>query len=108
MIFTIEVSIGGTTANQEGGIMQHIISKRLVTVAAMVAMVLAIAVPTFAQVLPQGDPGTTNPAGGGNGSVPNQDVSSTDPSSTENAALPTRTDAANNDPAVPAGGSATD
>jgi hypothetical protein len=92
--------------------MQRIISKRLVTVAAMVAMVLTIAVPTFAQVLPQSDPEVTNPAAGEE-SVPNQeDVTSTDgtstePSSTEDGALPTTTDATN-DPAAPAGGSETD
>ena len=92
--------------------MQRIISKRLVTVAAMVAMVLTIAVPTFAQVLPQSDPGVTSPAAGEE-SVPNQedvtspDVTSTEPSSTEDGALPTTTDATNN-PAAPAGGSETD
>jgi hypothetical protein len=97
--------------------MQRIISKRLVTVAAMVAMVLTIAVPTFAQVLPQSDPEVTNPAAGEE-SVPNQeDVTSTDgtstePSSTEDGALPTTTtttttDATNNS-AAPAGGSETD
>jgi hypothetical protein len=87
--------------------MQRIISKRLVTVAAMVAMVLAIAVPTFAQVLPQSDPEVTNPAAGEE-SVPNQEhVTSTEPSSTEDGALPTTTDATN-DPAAPAGGSETD
>ena len=69
----------------------------------MVAMVLAIAVPTFAQILPQGEPGVTDPVGDG-GSVP-EDVTSTQPSSsTEDVALPT-TDAAN-DPAAPAEGSA--
>jgi hypothetical protein len=81
---------------------QRIILKRLVTVAAMVAMVLAIAVPTFAQILPQGEPGVTDPVGDG-GSVP-EDVTSTQPSSTEDVALPT-TDAAN-DPATPAEGGA--
>src|SRR5215213_8806964 len=44
-----EESIGGAIA-KEGGIVQRIILKRLVTVAAMVAMVVAIAVPTFAQI----------------------------------------------------------
>ena len=87
--------------------MQRIISKRLVTVAAMVAMVLAIAVPTFAQVLPQSDPEVTTPAAGEE-SVPNQeDATSTEPSSTEDGALPTTTDATN-DPAVPVGNSGTD
>ena len=98
--------------------MQRIISKRMVTVAAMVAMVLAMAVPTFAQVLPQSsDPAATNPGAGGEESVPNQDVTSTEPSSTEDAALPTSTDttnlptstdAANNDPAAPAEDNTTD
>jgi hypothetical protein len=99
--------------------MQRIISKRMVTVAAMVAMVLAMAVPTFAQGLPQSsDPGGTDP-GAGEESVPNQDTaSSTEPSSTGDAALPTTstnaaalptsTDTANNDPAAPAEDSATD
>jgi hypothetical protein len=95
--------------------MQRIISKRLVAVAAMVAMVLTIAVPTFAQVLPQSDPEVTNPAAGEE-SVPNQEgVTSTEPSgSTEDGALPTTTttttttDATNDDPAAPAGGSETD
>ena len=78
-------------------------------VAAMVAMVLVMAVPTFAQVLPQSDPGVNDPVGG-DGSVSNQDATSPDPSSTEDGALPstTTTDAANNDPATPAGDSATD
>jgi molecular chaperone DnaK len=94
--------------------MQRIISKRLVTVAAMVAMVLTIAVPTFAQVLPQSDPGVTSPAAGEE-SVPNQedvtspDVTSTEPSSsTEDGALPITTTDATNNPAAPAGGSETD
>ena len=70
----------------------------------MVAMVLAIAVPTFAQILPQGEPGVTDPVGDG-GSVP-EDVTSTQPSSsTEDVALPTTTDAAN-DPTAPAEGGA--
>jgi hypothetical protein len=96
---------------------QRIISKRLLMVAAMVAMVLVMAVPTFAQVLPQSDPGVTDPVTG-DGSVPNQDVTSTDPSSAEDAALPTTstdtanlptsTDTANTDPAAPAGDNATD
>jgi len=92
--------------------MQRIISKRLVTVAAMVAMVLTIAVPTFAQVLPQSDPEVTNPAAGEE-SVPNKgDVTSTEPSSsTGDGALPTTntntttTTDATNDSAAPAGDS---
>jgi hypothetical protein len=68
----------------------------------MVVMVFAIAVPTFAQILPQGEPGVTDPVGDG-GSVP-EDVTNTQPSSTEEVALPT-TDAAN-DPAAPAEGGA--
>jgi hypothetical protein len=89
--------------------MQRIISKRLVTVAAMVAMVLAIAVPTFAQVLPQSNPEVANPAAGEE-SVPDQeDVTSTEPSSTEDSALPatTTTTDATNDSAAPAGDSET-
>jgi hypothetical protein len=57
---------------------QRIILKRLVTVAAMVlAMVLAIAIPTFAQILPQGESKVTDPVSDG-GSVP-EDVTSTQP-----------------------------
>jgi hypothetical protein len=82
---------------------QRIILKRLVTVAAMVAMVLAIAVPTFAQILPQDEPRVTDPVGDG-GSIP-EDVTSTQPSSTEDVALPATTDAAN-DPAAPVEGGA--
>jgi hypothetical protein len=82
---------------------QRIVLKKLVTVAAMVMLVLAIAVPTFAQILPQGEPGVTDPVGDG-GSV-SEDVTSTQPSSTEDVALPATTDAAN-DPAVPAEGGA--
>ena len=87
----------------------QIISKRLVTVAAMVAMVLAIAVPTFAQVMPQSDPEVTN-AAAGEESVPDQEgVTSTEPSSTEDGALSTTTTTdATNDPAAPAGDSETD
>jgi hypothetical protein len=70
----------------------------------MVAMVLAIAVPTFAQLLPQGEPGATDPVGDG-GSVP-EDVTSTQPSSTEDVALPATTDAANDPAAPPEGGAA--
>ena len=81
--------------------MQRIISKRLVAVATMVAMVLTIAVPTFAQVLPQSDPEVTNPAAGEESSPNQEGVASTEPSSsTEDGALPTTTDATN-DPAVP-------
>ena len=70
----------------------------------MVAMVLAIAVPTFAQILPQGEPGVTDPVGD-DGSVP-EDVTTTQPSSsTEDVALPITTDAAN-DPTAPAEGGA--
>ena len=69
----------------------------------MAAMVLAITVPTFAQILPQGEPGVTDPVADG-GSVP-EDVTTTQPSSTEDVALPTTTDAAN-DPAAPAEGGA--
>jgi hypothetical protein len=77
-------------------------------VAAMVVTVLVMAVPTFAQVLPQSGPGVNDPVAG-DGSVSNQDATSPDPSSTEDGALPsTTTDAANNDPATPAGNSATD
>src|SRR3712207_3210367 len=79
------------------------ILKRLVTGAAMVAMVLAIAVPTFAQKLPQVEPGVTDPVGDG-GSVP-EDVTSTQRSSTEDVALPATTDSAS-DPTAPAEGGA--
>jgi hypothetical protein len=62
-----------------------------------------VAVPAFAQLLPQGETGVADPAAGG-GSVP-QDVTSTEPSSTEVVGLPT--DGATN-PAAPAEGSAAD
>jgi hypothetical protein len=91
-------------SRKRGGIVQRIILKRLVAVAAMVVMVLAIAVPTFAQILPQGEPGVTDPVGDG-GSVP-EDVTSTLPSSTEDVDLPT-TDATN-DPTAPVVGGAAD
>jgi uncharacterized membrane protein len=100
-------------SRKRGEVMQRIISKRLVAVAAMVAMVLAVALPTFAQVSPQSDPEDTNPAAGEE-SVPGQeDATSTEPSSsTEEGALPTTTstttDAANADPAAPVGDSETD
>ena len=59
-------------------------------------MVLAIAVPTFAQVLPQSsDSGVTDPVAYEE-SVPNQDITSTDPGS------------ATNDPTTPAAGRASD
>jgi hypothetical protein len=64
-----------------------------------------IAVPAFAQLLPQGETGVTDPVAGG-GSVP-EDVTSTQPSgSTEETVAPT-TDGATN-PAAPAGSSAAD
>jgi hypothetical protein len=63
-----------------------------------------VAVPAFAQLLPQAEPGVTDPVADG-GSVP-EDVTSTEPSSTEDVVgLPTD---ATNDPATPAGGSAAD
>jgi hypothetical protein len=64
-----------------------------------------VAVPAFAQLLPQGETGVTDPVGGG-GSVP-EDVTSTEPSSsTEGVGVPP-TDGATN-PAAPAEGSAAD
>ncbi len=64
-----------------------------------------VAVPAFAQLLPQGETAVTDPVGGG-GSVP-EDVTGTEPSggSTEEVGLPA--DSATN-PAAPAGGSAAD
>ena len=55
----------------------------------MAAMVLAVAVPAFAQLLPQGETGVTDPVAGG-GSIP-EDVTSTEPSSSteEVGLLPT-------------------
>ena len=67
-------------------------------------MVLAIAIPTFAQILPQGESKVTDPVSDG-GSVP-EDVTSTQPSATEDVALPT-TDGTN-DPTAPAVGGAAD
>jgi hypothetical protein len=74
----------------------------------IVGLILMVAglvgVPAFAQVLPQGETGVTDPVGGG-GSVP-EDVTGTEPSSsTEEVDVPT--DGATN-PAAPAGGSAAD
>jgi hypothetical protein len=74
----------------------------------IVGLILMVAglvgVPAFAQVLPQGETGVTDPVGGG-GSVP-EDVTGTEPSSsTEEVGVPT--DGATN-PAAPAGGSAAD
>jgi hypothetical protein len=64
-----------------------------------------VAVPAFAQLLPQGETGVTDPVGGG-GSVP-EGVTGTEPSSsTEDVGVPP-TDSATN-PAVPAEGSAAD
>ena len=57
-----------------------------------------VAVPAFAQLLPQGEAAVTDPVAGG-GSVPD-DVGSTEPGPTEDEVLPT--DAANN-PAAPGG-----
>jgi hypothetical protein len=61
-----------------------------------------VAVPAFAQLLPQGEAAVTDPVAGG-GSVPD-DVSSTEPGPTEDDVLPT---AAANNPTTP-GGSAAD
>jgi hypothetical protein len=69
----------------------------------VLAMVLAIAIPTFAQILPQGESKVTDPVSDG-GSVP-EDVTSTQPSSTEDVVLPT-TDAANDSTAPAVGGAA--
>ena len=64
-----------------------------------------VAVPAFAQLLPQDETGVTAPVGGG-GSVP-EDVTGTEPSSsTEDVGL-LPTDGATN-PTAPAGGSAAD
>jgi hypothetical protein len=49
------VWIGGATASQEGGIVQRIILKRLLTVVLMVLMVLAMAIPAFATVINTGN-----------------------------------------------------
>src|ERR687893_3122663 len=64
-----------------------------------------VAVPAFAQLLPQGETAVADPVGGG-GSVP-EDVTGTEPSggSTEEVVLPA--DSATNQ-AAPAGGSAAD
>lgn len=67
-------------------------------------MVLAIAIPTFAQILPQGESKVTDPVSDG-GSVP-EDVTSTQPSSTENVDLPTT--GGTNDPTAPVVGGAAD
>jgi hypothetical protein len=69
----------------------------------MAAMVLAVAVPAFAQLLPQGETGVTNPVAGGE-SV-SEDVTSTEPSSSTEEVGLLPTDSATN-PAAPAEGSA--
>ena len=62
-----------------------------------------VAVPAFAQLLPQGETSVTDPVVGGGGSVP-EDVAGTEPSgSTEEVSLPPAEGATN--PAAPAGGS---
>src|ERR671917_625510 len=77
---------------------------KLLTVGLILVVAGLIAVPAFAQVLPQGETAVTDPVGGG-GSVP-EDVTGAEPSgSTEEVGLPA--EGATNQ-AAPAGGSAAD
>ncbi len=75
---------------------------KLLIVGLILVVAGLVAVPAFAQLLPQGETAVTDPVGGG-GSVP-EDVTGTEPSggSTEEVGLPA--DSATN-PAAPAGGS---
>jgi hypothetical protein len=75
---------------------------KLLIVGLILVVAGLVAVPAFAQLLPQGETAVTDPVGSG-GSVP-EDVTGTEPSgSTEETGLPP-TDGAT-DPAAPAGGS---
>jgi len=77
---------------------------KLLIVGLILMLAGLVGVPAFAQVLPQGETGVTDPVGGG-GSVP-EDATGTEPSSsTEEVGVPT--DGATN-PAAPAEGSAAD
>ncbi len=76
---------------------------KLLIVGLILVVAGLVAVPAFAQVLPQGETAVTDPVGGG-GSVP-EDVTGTEPSgSTEETGVPPADGATN--PAAPAGGSA--
>jgi hypothetical protein len=76
---------------------------KLLIVGLILVVAGLVAVPAFAQLLPQGETAVTDPVVGGGGSVP-QDVTGTEPSgSTEETGVPP-TDGATN-PAAPAGGS---
>ena len=78
---------------------------KLLIVGLVLVVAGLVAVPAFAQVLPQGETAVTDPVGGG-GSVP-EDVTGTEPSgSTEETAVPPADGATNQ--AAPAGGSAAD
>ncbi len=75
---------------------------KLLILGLILVVVGLVAVPAFAQVLPQGETAVTDPVGGG-GSVP-EDVTGTEPSgSTEETGVPPADGATN--PAAPAGGS---
>ena len=78
---------------------------KLLIVGLILVVAGLVAVPAFAQLLPQGETGVADPVSGG-GSVP-EDVTGTEPSggSTEEVVLPA--DSATNQ-AAPAGGSAAD
>jgi hypothetical protein len=78
---------------------------KLLIVGLILVVAGLVAVPAFAQLLPQGETAVTDPVGGG-GSVP-EDVTGTEPSgSTEETAVPPADGATNQ--AAPAGGSAAD
>ena len=75
---------------------------KLLIVGLILVVAGLVAVPAFAQLLPQGETSVTDPVVGGGGSVP-EGVTGTEPSgSTEEVGLPA--DSATN-PAAPAGGS---
>ena len=79
---------------------------KLLIVGLILVVAGLVAVPAFAQLLPQGETAVTDPVVGGGGSVP-EDVTGTEPSgSTEETAVPPADGATNQ--AAPAGGSAAD
>ncbi len=77
--------------------------KKLLILGLILIVAGLVAVPAFAQLLPQGETGVSDPVAGGESVL--EDVISAEPASTEDDVLPT--DAANN-PAAPAGGSGVD
>jgi hypothetical protein len=77
---------------------------KLLIVGLILVVAGLVAVPAFAQLLPQGETAVTDPVVGGGGSVP-EDVTGTEPSgSTEGTGVPPTDNSATNQ-AAPAGGS---